>query len=66
MKHVVITQSFDGYPAGAKEGSRRESFAAGEEREVSDTFGDLIIEKGLAREKPAEPRREAEKKGARP
>lgn len=56
MKTVTIIESFDGYPQGAKEGARRESFAKGETREVSDTFGDLILGKGLAREVAPEPK----------
>lgn len=53
MKTVTILESFDGYPQGAKEGSRRTSFVEGQEVEVSEAFGDLIIGKGLAREKAA-------------
>ncbi|WCS27788.1 hypothetical protein LOK46_13490 [Methylobacterium sp. NMS14P] len=50
MKTVVIKESFDGYPQGAKEGARKVSYVEGQEVEVS---GDLIIGKGLARETAA-------------
>ena len=53
MKTVVIKESFDGYPQGAKEGARKVSYVEGQEVEVSEAFGDLIIGKGLAREKGA-------------
>lgn len=53
MKTVVIKESFDGYPQGAKEGARKVSYVEGQEVEVSEAFGDLIIGKGLAREKSA-------------
>lgn len=56
MKTVHITEAFDGYPHGAKQGSKRHSYAVGDEPEVSNEFADLIIGKGLAREKPAETR----------
>ncbi len=45
MKTVVITESFTGYPNG-----KERSFTAGEEVEVANEFGDLIITKGHARE----------------
>ncbi|MDP4024460.1 hypothetical protein Q8W71_17685 [Methylobacterium sp. NEAU 140] len=53
MKTVTIAETFDGYPQGAKEGSRRTTYTEGQEIEVSDAFGELIIGKGLAREKGA-------------
>ncbi|XYD07427.1 hypothetical protein R1A27_20165 [Methylobacterium sp. NMS12] len=53
MKTVVIKESFDGYPQGAKEGARKVSYGEGQEVEVSEAFGDLIIGKGLARETAA-------------
>ena len=55
MKTVVITETFDGYPDGAVEGSRRVSYAEGRSVEVPDAFGDLITGKGLARAASAEP-----------
>ena len=53
MKTVVITEDFIGYPQGAKEGSKGQSFTKGQEAEVNAPFADLIIEKGHAREKPS-------------
>ncbi len=52
MKTVIVTEDFVGYPQGAKEGSKAQSFTKGQEVEVNATFADLIIEKGHAREKP--------------
>ncbi len=52
MKTVIVTEDFVGYPQGAKEGSKAQSFTKGQEAEVNATFADLIIEKGHAREKP--------------
>ena len=53
MKTVIVTEDFVGYPQGAKEGSKAQSFIKGQEVEVNATFDDLIIEKGHAREKPS-------------
>jgi hypothetical protein len=50
MRTVKITESFEGYPSGAKEGSKRQVFTKGEEVEVPATFADLIVGKGHARE----------------
>ena len=55
MKTVTILASFDGYPDGAVEGSRRASYAEGCEVEVPDDFGDLVTGKGLARAASAAP-----------
>ena len=52
MKTVIVTEDFVGYPQGAKEGSKAQSFTKGQEVEVNATFADLIIDKGHAREKP--------------
>lgn len=46
MKTVVITAAFDGYP----DGRTKRPFVAGEEPTLSDTYADLLIGKGLARE----------------
>lgn len=46
MKTLIITEAFDAYPAGTK----LRSFAAGEEVEVSNTFADIVVAKGLGRE----------------
>jgi hypothetical protein len=53
MKTVTILESFDGYPQGSKAGSKKVSYVEGQEVEVSEAFGDLIIGKELAREKSA-------------
>ncbi len=53
MKTVVITEDFIGYPQGAKEGSKAQSFTNRQDVEVNATFADLIIDKGHAREKPS-------------
>ena len=54
MKTVVITEDFTGYPSGKKT-----AFVKGAEPSVPDTFADLIVAKGHAREKvipaPAKP-----------
>lgn len=54
MKTVKILSTFDGYPSGAKEGSRRVTYREGDELELSNDFADLVIGKGLAREIAAE------------
>ncbi len=46
MKTVVITEDFTGYPSGKKT-----AFVKGAEPSVPDTFADLIVAKGHAREK---------------
>lgn len=50
MRTVRITESFSGFPQGGKEGEKPVLFTAGEEVEVSNTFADLIVGKGHARE----------------
>lgn len=49
MKTVVIIEDFTGYPSGKKT-----AFVKGTEPSVPDTFADLIIAKGHAREKVSE------------
>ena len=51
MKTVEITQTFTGYP---NEKDKR-VFTEGEEAELSNDYADLVIGKGLAREKVAPP-----------
>ncbi|KMO20383.1 hypothetical protein [Methylobacterium platani] len=46
MKTVKIIETFDAYPTGRA----LKTYAKGDELEVSDEFGDLIIGKGHARE----------------
>ena len=48
MKTVIIKEPFDGYPSG-----KFRSFTKGE-TEVPDEFAAIIVEKGLAREKPTD------------
>lgn len=62
MKTVTITGDFDGYPQGSKEGSRRETFRSGEERELPAAFADLLLDKGLAKLKAERPARPAGEK----
>lgn len=47
MKSVEITVGFTGYPSGKKR-----HFAKGETPELANDYADLIVGKGLAREKP--------------
>jgi hypothetical protein len=62
MKTVVIKEAFSAYP-----NEKLRHFEAGEEIEVSDEFGDLILGKGLAREKapPAEEPAKGKKESAK-
>jgi ribosomal protein L9 len=45
MKSVEIIDTFDGYPA-----SKKVSFTKGEIVEVSDSYADILVAKGLAKE----------------
>jgi hypothetical protein len=54
MKTVEITTAFTGYP-----NDKKRHFAKGEEPELANDFADMIIGKGLAREKPAAPAKPA-------
>lgn len=49
MKTVEIMAGFTGYPNGKD----KRHFAKGESPELANDFADLIVGKGLAREKPA-------------
>ena len=46
MKTLTILADFDAYPSN----TNLRSFREGEEVEVSDAFGAIVVEKGLARE----------------
>ena len=48
MKTVEIIKGFEGYP-----NDKRRHFAKGEEVELANDFADMIVGKGLAREKAA-------------
>lgn len=50
MKTVEILKGFEGYP-----NDKKRHFAKGEEAELANDFADMIVGKGLAREKSAAP-----------
>jgi len=50
VKTVLILEGFHAYPNG-----KRRDFAAGDTPELANTFADLIIGKGLAKETGATP-----------